>query len=193
MAKSPYRIQPRKSYRFFKMNQDQREAFARVMERKHRIEELRQTTGEEDEHALQILVGCGLEPEFCDLLHLAPLVDVAWADNEIQPREKKLLQEIADARGISEGTRPREILDRWLRRRPADSIFEACEQVVHTMIESLPPDQRDRAIADLEQLIHTVATVSSGLFGMFGHISAEESAVITKLSALLHETSDEAR
>ncbi len=182
-----YRVKSRRSYQFFKMNNEQKEILKKVLDRRHRIQELREATGAEDEQALQVLEGCGIDPSCVNLVLLVPLLEVAWADGEVLPREEQLLRAIAAERGIEEGSRAAELFERWLRRRPADAVFDACDQVVAAMIEHLPADERRRATEDLEHAIHAVAEIAGGVFGLFATVSDREREVIGKMVELLHD------
>ncbi len=180
-SKYPYRYQVRKSFRFYQMNQETKAALRRALQRRRRAEALSQATGEEDEELLQVLLRIGLDPETTNLLHLVPLLEVAWADAEIQDAEAVMLREVAALRGIVPGTRSYDILESWMQRRPADEVFDACNQVVLTMLDQLPDEEKERAHGDLAQRMQAVAEVAGGILNCFFTVEREEKEVIAKL------------
>lgn len=181
-----YHIKSEKSYEFFRMNQDVKSALKGALDRKQQIAELREATGDEDEQTLRLLVHVGLDAHCVQLIHLAPLIEVAWADHEMQPKEARLVLEIAALRGVKEGTKAHEILLRWLEHKPSDPVFDACHHVANTMLESIPADQREGILNNIDECVHAVAEAAGGLFGVFGKVSEEEKALIDELSAIYH-------
>lgn len=179
-----YRIQARKSYQFFRMNQDQKRELKKIVDRREQFEEIREATGEESDDALTVLVDLGLDQDSVNLVHLVPLLQVAWADQEIKPREEALLRELAAARGLREGTHAAELFERWLRRKPSDAVFDACDQVAHTMLEHLPEEQREQAVNNLEECCVAVAEMGNGIFGYFHRVGDEERAILNRLHAI---------
>ena len=181
-----YHIKSEKSFEFFRMNQDAKAALKGALERKQQIAELREATGEEDEHTLRLLVHTGIDADSVQLIHLAPLIEVAWADHEMQPKEAKLVLEIATLRGIKEGTKAHELLLRWLEHKPKDPVFDACHHVANSMLEHLPAAQREKTLKSIDECVHAVAEAAGGLFGVFGKVSDEEKALIDELATIYH-------
>lgn len=188
--RTPYRVEARKSYQFFKMNQDQKRALKTIVDRRKQFEDIRAATGEESDQALAVLVDLGLDRHSINLVHLVPLLEVAWADQEISPREEKMLRELAIARGLQEGTPAAELFERWLRRKPSDSVFDACDQVAHTMLEHLPDDEREAALLNLEECAVAVAHIGGGIFGFLHQVSDEERTILAKLHRIFAGEAD---
>src|SRR5262249_39504983 len=62
---------------------------------------LSEETGVDDPTILNELLALGYTRETLALLHLVPLVHVAWADGHVSDREQELIENIALARGIA--------------------------------------------------------------------------------------------
>jgi hypothetical protein len=78
------------------------------LRRRAAAETTRQQLGEQagvaDEEILQDLENLGYTPETVSLLHLVPLVHLAWAEGGVSDRERELIVQAARARGIEAGT-----------------------------------------------------------------------------------------
>src|ERR687885_2444648 len=66
--------------------------------------DMAERTGVADQEILRDLEALGYTPETVLLLHLVPLVKVAWAEGGVSERERALILEAARARGIEAGS-----------------------------------------------------------------------------------------
>src|SRR5262245_6103979 len=78
---------------------------------------LSEETGVADPASLTELLALGYTRETLALLHLVPLVQVAWADGQVSDREQQLIEDIALARGITKDSSIGRQLQRWLAQR----------------------------------------------------------------------------
>src|SRR5262249_8440243 len=133
-----------------------------------------------DEPALlERCVRLGLTRETGAALLLAPLVQMAWADGEVTPREREVLLGLAAARGVVAGTPPYDLVLAWLRERPAADVFDTALDVLRVGFAVLPPAERDERIDALLEACDRVAEASRGLglLHFSRRASAEESAL----------------
>ena len=68
-----------------------------------RAETLRSEANITDEDLSNRLGALGITPETLPVLHLVPLLQVAWADGEIQDDERGLLLKAGEAHGVTDG------------------------------------------------------------------------------------------
>ena len=71
-----------------------------------------------DDAVLDKLVELGLKPNTIAALSLVPLIEVAWADGEIQDNERTAILQGAHGKGLEEGTDGYELLQTWLKGKP---------------------------------------------------------------------------
>src|SRR6266576_3544215 len=81
-------------------------------------------TGILDQEVLQELSTLGYTPETVTLLHLVPLLQVAWAEGGVSDRERALIVEAARTRGIESASVADSQLALWLAERPSADFFE---------------------------------------------------------------------
>lgn len=144
--------------------------------------EIAAATGLADDELLSDLQELGFTRETVSLLHLVPLVQVAWADDQVQHNEREQLIQIARLRGIAEGSLADKQLAKWFEERPSDEFFAQSLRVVHAMIEALPPVQSEAARRDLIAFCIAVASASGGILGLGDKISDEERVAITRIA-----------
>src|SRR5262249_6851303 len=151
---------------------------AREVERVHMAE----STGIDDQATLKELQDDGYTEETIALLLLVPLVEVAWAEGGVADRERRMIFQIAQSRGITPGSRAHAQLTEWLDRRPSGRLFEDTLHAIGLMFDTLPPERRRASRENLIAYCNRIAAlVSGGIFGE-GKISDEEQALIAHIA-----------
>lgn len=146
---------------------------------------LAESTGLKDEEALGGLQELGFTAETIGLLHLVPLVEVAWAEGGVADRERNLIIKIARARGIASGSAADQMLSAWLTVRPTERFFAATLHATRLLLEALPPEQREQSRDSLIAYCNQIAGVMSGGILGRGQISEEEQQLIAHIAAEL--------
>jgi len=154
------------------------------MARERNAEAIKSQTGLANDALVAKLAELGVKKETIPVLHLLPLLQVAWADGEIQAGERELLLEAAEATGITEGP-AREALEGMLEKRPSDAYFDAALSFIHHMVAALPAGEGEKAKANLVDLAWRVADASGGVFGLWGRVDADEKAALRKIGEAL--------
>lgn len=138
----------------------------------------------DNDKVLDHLVELDLTPETIVAFSLVPLVEVAWADGEIQDKEREAILRAAAERGISQGSINHALLDNWLRRQPPAALLETWRHYAKALLDALGPDDqrlmRERTIGGAR----AVAEAAGGFLGL-GSISAVEKAVLADLESAL--------
>lgn len=143
--------------------------------------QLSEHAGVADEEILQDLQDLGYTPETVSLLHLVPLVQMAWAEGGVSGRERELIVEAARARGIEAGSPADALLTQWLTTRPSELMFERNLRAIRAILESRPESEREASRSDLLATATAIAEASGGMLG-FRAVSAEERAVLARIS-----------
>jgi hypothetical protein len=162
-----------------------RAAHADLENRCQRIAEL---VGLSDREFLSCLRSLGRTREKIMLAHLAPLVQVAWADGRVNGRERTLIMNACRASGLTEGSAAFLHLTNWLDQRPSVQVFNDSLKLLGSVVQTLPLEKRGASRVDILALCVLVAEASGGMADYIGEgrISDEEQKAIKLLAERLH-------
>jgi hypothetical protein len=118
--------------------------------------------GTDDKTVIERIQALGLDGDVVQVIHLLPLVQIAWADGTVSVNERVTILRAAEAHGIEILAVLREILA--VKGLRATSLLEACENV---------------------------AKASGGLLGFGNKVSVEEQDAIGKVAEALGPAIDE--
>ena len=143
------------------------------------LRELGEQIGVTDPEISKELAEMDFTPETVKLLPLIPVLEMAWAEGEVTAAERKLVLEVARARGIEEGSEADRQLAAWLEQRPVPSVFRRAGRLISALFASgghftLTPD-------DIIKSCESIAEASGGLFGI-RRVSAEERATLARIA-----------
>jgi hypothetical protein len=142
---------------------------------------LAERSGVADEELLKDLQALGYTPETVMLLHLMPLIQMAWAEGDVSASERALIVEAARARGVEAGSAADQQLNIWLTHRPSDDLFEKTLRVIGAMLQAHPIEERDASQKDLVSKLTAIASASGGILG-FGKVSGEEQQLLARIT-----------
>jgi hypothetical protein len=148
---------------------------------------LAERTGVADQEILRDLETLGYTPETSMLLHLVPLLQMAWAEGGVSERERALILEAARARGIEAGSAADRQLAMWLATRPSADFFEGTLRAIGVILQTRPVDEREASRRDLVSYCTVIASASGGILG-FRKVSPEEHKVLARISRELERT-----
>jgi hypothetical protein len=155
------------------------EKLRRQAEAEQQLRELGERIGITDPEVSRELAELGFTPETVRLLPLIPVLETAWAEGGVTAQERKMLVDLARARGIEEGGAADRQLTAWLDRRPDESVFRRAGRLISALFASggrfdLTPD-------DLLKYCEAIADASGGLFGI-RRVSSEERATLARIA-----------
>ena len=160
---------------------------------RERLAEGLEAAGIEDDVVAQALLELGVEAASLPVLHLAPLLQVAWADGEVQAEERALLLEAARAVGIREGSEGYGVLQGFLVTEPSSDFYAAATTYVRAMLAAMDDAAAQDARADLTALARRVAGAHGKMLGVFGSgISDEERRALDRVAEQLADAHPEA-
>jgi tellurite resistance protein len=148
---------------------------------------LAERTGVADQKILRDLDMHGFTPETVMLVHLVPLLQVAWADGGVSDREQALIVEVARARGIEAGSAADSQLATWLANRPSADFFEGTLRAIVAILQARPPEEREASRRELLSSCTAIASASGGVLGV-GKLSSQERNVLAHISQVLEHT-----
>lgn len=154
-------------------------------ERTQRREALRAAMGKIDDATLDRLLALGVSAETVLALTLVPLVRVAWADGELDTRERAAVARAADERGLTQGTPGHTLLSSWLTTRPDDTLLRTWKEYMAAIWPQLAELERQELRDYIVGLARGVAEAAGGLLGLGFKVSAAEAAILKETEAAL--------
>jgi tellurite resistance protein len=146
--------------------------------------DLETKTGLKDPALLADLQELGFTPDTMALLPLVPIVQVAWAEGGVSDAERKLIVQLARARGVDAGSAAARQLGEWLDRRPAADVFTRATRLIRAMLDQPSASAAELNADELIKYCENIAAASGGILGM-GRISTEERAALAKIAEAL--------
>jgi hypothetical protein len=137
-------------------------------------------TGLHDPALLQELEALGFTPDTVALLPFVPLVQMAWAEGGVSDAERKLIVQLARARGIDHGSAADRQLAAWLSSRPAPDVFSSAARLIRAMLDT-PGGEPSLTADDLVKYCENIAAASGGILGI-NRVSAEERALLNTIA-----------
>jgi tellurite resistance protein len=125
-------------------------------------------------------------------LALLPLVEVAWADHSVQPRERTKIMEIAKGHGLLEGRSAR-LVEAWLTRQPSKDYFRKGRELLVKLAhrsEGLGNDLPPEALETVVDFCSHVAESAGGVLDVFFTTSAAEKAAIREIAEAIEASSE---
>jgi len=151
---------------------------------------LKAISGMSDDEVLGKLIEIGVSADTVSALSLVPLVEVAWADGEVQDREQEAILHAAQDKGIDKGSPAHELLSGWLKSRPGESLMKAWEGYIEALDEQLTTQQLDILKHQVVDRAEAVAQAAGGFLGV-KTISESEKQVLAKLEAAFEKRAEE--
>jgi tellurite resistance protein len=146
---------------------------------------MREVVRVDDDALIDHLLALGLEPQTVLALQLVPLAAIAWADGQIEPRERDAVLKAAAAQGIAPESVAGQTLGNWLEQRPSADLVDAWKRQMRALWPSLSPKERDEIRASALERARSVAEAAGGFLGLTSKISPQEKAVLDELAQAL--------
>jgi tellurite resistance protein len=176
---------------FRKHNRELIDAMRQKMATDEEAKEIEAETGIHDQVILHHLAELGIDHDTVHMVHLVPLVEVAWADGQIHDEERELLLKAADSAGIKDGP-ARDAYEALLLKRPTQGYFDTALDFVRAMLVVMDEEHARQASGNLEELAYRIADAAGGVFGLWGRVDDKERDVLKHIADRLHETRPEA-
>lgn len=164
--------------------EENRKLLAQLKERTERAErkELIRRALEVDDAALvDRLVELGLGVETVVAFGLVPLVEVAWADGEIQANERHAILRALEAKGAERGGIAFQLVENWLNHRPGPELMGAWRHYAEALAESLDEDRLAALKRGVMEQTRAVAEAAGGFLGLGSKVSDAERRVLEEL------------
>ena len=164
---------------------DELGAWSKRLAKASTVSALRAATGISDEEALRTLGELGFTPDTVRMLHLVPLVHVAWSEGGMTRRERKLIEDLALLRGVRYGSPAFTALAEWFERPLPEGHFEKCLQVIRASLDAMPDRARSETVRSIVFQCTQVATASRESWAERDCISTREHDVLEHIVGVL--------
>ena len=146
-------------------------------------DELQHLTGINDPAVLDPLASLKLGGAATLVMSVYPVVEVAWADGEMDAKEKAAVLDAAKQIGVAQGTPAMDFLQKWLTEKPEPSWHTLWSDYVKALVKNMKPDDKALLKATVLGRALAVAESSGGFLGLSFRVSSAEKAVLAKLEA----------
>ncbi len=153
-------------------------------ETEERREMLRRVVRIQDEAFLDRLILLGIGPETAMALRLIPLVSVAWADGQMDDREREAILSAAREQGLAAEETARQVLKDWLDEKPDPRLLSLWKEYVGHIWNHFTDDEQLKMRQNILTTAEDVANAAGGFLGL-SKISAAEKEVIEDLQRVL--------
>jgi hypothetical protein len=140
--------------------------------------------GIENAALIEALIELEISAAAISALSIVPLVAVAWADGEIQDKERKAIIKAAEEGGIEPGSANHDLLENWLAKKPGPELLETWKSYAHAIEERLDTVVGNELKDRLLERTTAIAEAAGGFLGI-GSISAAEQKVLDELEHAL--------
>jgi hypothetical protein len=165
-----------------KQDKEKLAAMKAKMDAQQSKEDLRKASGMTDEAVLDRLVTLGLKANTIAALSLVPLIEVAWADGEIQENERTAILQGAHGKGLEQGTDGYQLLQSWLKTRPQPDLIDAWEGYIKALASQLNDEQNRLLRNQIVGFAKMVAASAGGFLGI-GKVSAQEEKALKRIES----------
>jgi hypothetical protein len=165
---------------FAKENQRILQELRAVKAREEKKKEFREYLNIDSEEIIDALVDLEVEPETLIAFSLVPLVEVAWADGEIQPKERDAIIKAAIERGVEEGSPTCDLLRNWLKKKPDPRLLDVWKGYIEELKDSLGERSRAHLKSGTLGRARAIAEAAGGFLGV-ASISAAEKKMLEEL------------
>jgi len=165
---------------FAKENERILQELRAVRAREEKKKEFREYLNIDNEGIIDALVDLEVEPETLIAFSLVPLVEVAWADGEIQAKERDAIMKAAIEGGVEEGSPTCDLLRSWLQKKPDPKLLTVWKGYIEALKDSLGERSRAHLKSGTMGRARAIAEAAGGFLGV-ASISAAEKKMLEEL------------
>ncbi len=157
------------------------ENLKKMKQMKETKENLSRVSGIHNDKVLEKLVQLDIHPETLASIAIIPLVEIAWADGQIDKKECEAILYGAENAGFAKDSMDYALLERWLQHKPDKKLLEAWKHYIQGLCEKLNPEEKKSLETEIFSHASDVAKASGGFLGLGSKISNSEKALIEEM------------
>ena len=166
---------------FYKENQRLLEQLRQMKRMEDSKEALAEASGITDEAVLQSLLDLHIDAQTMAALALVPLIEVAWADDYLDEKEKQAILAAAHASGLEKGHVAYDVLESWLTHQPKPKLLKTWVEYIRELRGQLSEEEQKSLKTSLLGRAESVAGASGGYLGLGFKVSKTEAAMLKTL------------
>jgi hypothetical protein len=166
---------------FSRQSEELKRKLREKQEKERQREQLRRIAVVTDETTIDRMIELGIGADTWAAISLVPLVEVAWANGNVDARERTAVLAAAEANGVTPSSPSHQVLERWLQHRPDARLLQVWGEYVVELCAALTPEEKRRLRDELLDRARDVAEQTGGFLGMGSKISPEEKIVLEEL------------
>jgi len=143
-------------------------------------EALKRASGSANDEIIKTLASEGVRPQTMFVVSIVPLIEVAWADDEVQDAEREALLTGSAEHGFHPEQIKYQAVEAWLKTRPTPELFSTWVDYISALDEHLFARERKQLMALLVDRTQAIAKAAGGFLGLRS-ICERETRVIEKL------------
>jgi hypothetical protein len=159
------------------------EQLKRMEKMKESKESLRSVSGIKSDEVLEKLVSLDVRPETLVSLGQVPLIEIAWADGEIDEKEREAMLKAVINAGFEKGSINYTLIENWMTHRPPKELLSAWVHYIQGLCESLSEEEKKNFCAKIVDRARMIAEASGGFLGLGNKISKAEQKVLDTLKS----------
>jgi len=135
------------------------------------------------------IMQAGFNPDSAQALFFVPLVEVAWADGEIQSDERDEILKMLAKRGIEEKSEALALVSGWLTERPIEAVFFKA-QILHGLIVDEMRKHEEGSVMWILENSRRIASATGGRLSRIGigsSTSPDEDVVIQGIASRIQK------
>lgn len=172
---------------FLKEDQKLIEQLKRMKEMDESKAALKEASCIHDDSILEKLVELDIHAEMVAALTAVPLIEVAWADREVDEKEREAILKGAEESGVTLTSNCHSILAQWLTHKPGPELLEAWTHYIEGLSETMNQSEMENLKKDLLDRARRVAEASGGFLGLTSKVSTEEQKMLDTLEKAFSE------
>jgi hypothetical protein len=149
--------------------------------KKSKKEALFAASGISDDAVLEKLVALGIDGAAVAALSLVPLVLVAWADGDIDAKERGAALSAAVEAGVDRQGAGYQLLERWLTTKPPSNLLATWTDYIHAITATMTEQGKRELKADLLGRARSIAEAAGGILGAGWKTSPAEKDMLARL------------
>ena len=152
---------------------------------KWRGDNLRQATGIEGADALALLMDEGIGTRTLVALLLAPVVEIAWADDRVTTLEKNTFHARLQEVGIQPSSPAGQILERWLEVGPPEGLMDVWLSYVAELERTMSAEAFAALGDQVDRMCRSEADSDGGVLRIGRRTSPQEKAILKSVQRAL--------
>ena len=141
-----------------------------------------EATGITDMGLLAELAGLGIRVETLSALTLVPLIEVAWADGEMDAAERERILDGATSIGIEAGSTSYRLLEIWIEESQAPDLTNLWHDFTRALCDQLTPAEAEKLEQNVLGRARSVAAAAGDARERSPYVSDVEEACLAKLA-----------